>query len=68
MIVEQSLSHSRPPLLEEIPPAYQPDVYPLLFVSAALAERLNITRLLTLDRRHFSIVRPRHCPAFDLIL
>ncbi len=33
VIVEQSLSHSLPPLLEEIPPAYQPDVYPLLSMS-----------------------------------
>jgi hypothetical protein len=35
-------------------------------VIVALAERLKVTRLLTLDRRHFSIIRPRHCPAFDL--
>lgn len=33
----------------------------------ALAERLNITRLLTLDRRHFSVVRPRHARAFELL-
>ena len=26
----------------------------------ALAERLNETRIATLDRRHFSVVRPRH--------
>ena len=35
VIVEQSLLHSLSPLLEEIPPAYQPDVYPLLFMSEA---------------------------------
>ena len=35
VIVEQSLAHSLSPLLEEIPPAYQPDVYPLLFMSEA---------------------------------
>jgi hypothetical protein len=29
-IVESSLAHSLPPLLEDIPPDYQPDVYPLL--------------------------------------
>jgi hypothetical protein len=29
-IVAQSLAHSLPPLLEEIPQAYQADVYPLL--------------------------------------
>lgn len=33
----------------------------------ALAERLGITQLATLDRRHFSVVRPRHVDAFTLI-
>ena len=33
----------------------------------ALAERLEATTLATLDRRHFSAVRPRHAPAFDLL-
>ncbi|MHB8717354.1 MAG: type II toxin-antitoxin system VapC family toxin [Candidatus Dormibacteria bacterium] len=33
----------------------------------ALAERLRVTRLLTLDRRGFSVVRPRHCAAFELL-
>ena len=33
----------------------------------AMAERLNITRVLTLDLRHFRQVRPRHCPAFELL-
>lgn len=32
----------------------------------AVAERLNIRELLTTDRRHFSLVRPRHCQHFDL--
>ena len=32
----------------------------------ALAERLQIRELLTTDRRHFSLVRPRHCPHFEL--
>jgi predicted nucleic acid-binding protein len=32
----------------------------------ALAERLRITRVLTLDRRHFRFVRPRHCTAFEV--
>ncbi len=32
----------------------------------AVAERLKINELLTTDRRHFSLVRPRHCPSFDL--
>ena len=33
----------------------------------AMAERLKIHRLLTTDRKHFSIIRPRHCPAFELL-
>jgi len=33
----------------------------------AIAERLKITRLLTTDRRDFSLVRPRHCKAFELL-
>ena len=34
---------------------------------AATAERLNITRLLTLDRRDFQLVRPKHCASFELL-
>jgi predicted nucleic acid-binding protein len=33
----------------------------------AIAERLNVTDVATLDRRHFSIVRPRHTKAFTLL-
>ena len=33
----------------------------------AIAERRNITRILTLDRRDFSIIRPQHCPHFELL-
>ena len=33
----------------------------------ALAERLNITRVLTLDRRDFSIIRPAHCSYFEIL-
>lgn len=43
---------------------------PIGFVDASLvavAERLNIARILTLDRRHFSAIRPRHVPAFELL-
>ena len=32
----------------------------------AIAERLNITRILTLDRRDFQMIRPRHCASFEL--
>jgi uncharacterized protein len=33
----------------------------------AVAERLNILTVLTLDRRDFSLFRPRHCNGFVLI-
>ncbi|MFT4187387.1 MAG: PIN domain-containing protein [Aeromicrobium sp.] len=33
----------------------------------ALAERLDITGVATLDRRHFSVVRPRHVDALKLV-
>jgi predicted nucleic acid-binding protein len=43
---------------------------PLGIVDAAviaIAERLNLTEIATVDRKHFSIVRPRHVPAFRLL-
>ncbi|AUI62500.1 type II toxin-antitoxin system VapC family toxin [Amycolatopsis sp. BJA-103] len=33
----------------------------------ALAERLGVTRVATLDTRHFSVVKPKHIPAFTLL-
>jgi uncharacterized protein len=33
----------------------------------ALAERLGITEVATIDRRHFTTVRPRHVEAFTLL-
>ena len=33
----------------------------------ALAERLNITRICTFDRRDFSIFRPTHCDYLELL-
>jgi len=44
--------------------------FPLSFVDAAvvaIAERLEQTTIATLDRRHFSVVRPLHVPAFELV-
>ncbi len=32
-----------------------------------LAERLKITQIYTFDRRDFSIFRPQHCDAFELL-
>jgi predicted nucleic acid-binding protein len=34
---------------------------------AAVAERLNITRILTLDRRDFQILRPQHIDRFEIL-
>ena len=34
---------------------------------AAIAERLGIDTLATLDRRHFAPIRPRHTPSFTLV-
>jgi predicted nucleic acid-binding protein len=34
---------------------------------AALAERLGAVRIYTLDRRDFSILRPRHTSAFEVL-
>jgi len=33
----------------------------------AVAERLRVTEVATLDRRHFSVVRPAHVDAFTLL-
>lgn len=36
-------------------------------VVVAIAERLGETRVATLDRRDFTLVRPRHAEAFELL-
>lgn len=33
----------------------------------AMAERLKITKILTVDRRHFSIFKPEHCDSFEIL-
>lgn len=33
----------------------------------AIAERREITSVATLDRQHFTVVRPAHAPAFDIV-
>jgi uncharacterized protein len=33
----------------------------------AAAERLGVTEIATVDRRHFSVVRPQHAAAFALL-
>ena len=40
------------------------------FVDAAitaLAERLNITRILTVDQRDFRVIKPSHCDHFEIL-
>ena len=54
-IVAQSLAHSLPPLLEDIPAEYQPDVYPLL--------QMNTQELLKEAKRVFSAARWRQYEA-----
>ncbi len=34
---------------------------------AAIAECAGIRRILTLDRRDFSVIRPRHCETFEVL-
>jgi len=33
----------------------------------AVAERLGVRKILTLDRRHFGQIRPRHAPALEIL-
>jgi hypothetical protein len=33
----------------------------------AVAERLGVSEIATLDRRHFTVVRPRHVKAFTVL-
>jgi hypothetical protein len=33
----------------------------------AIAERPWVKKILTLDHRRFSLIRPRHCPALDIL-
>lgn len=36
-------------------------------ILVAVAERLNITKILTIDQRHFRLFRPKHCPVFEVL-
>ncbi|MGI8670833.1 MAG: type II toxin-antitoxin system VapC family toxin [Aridibacter sp.] len=36
-------------------------------VIVAMAERLEIEKILTVDRRHFGVFRPKHCETFELL-
>jgi uncharacterized protein len=43
------------------------DTGPLVALAVALAERLNAVDVATLNQQHFSVVRPRHCKAFNFL-
>lgn len=36
-------------------------------VIVALAERLDVERILTVDQRHFRMFRPKHCDSFEIL-
>lgn len=36
-------------------------------IIVAVAERLNISRILTVDARHFRMFRPKHCAGFEIL-
>lgn len=36
-------------------------------VIVAISERMNVTRILTIDQRHFRMFRPKHCVAFEIL-
>jgi predicted nucleic acid-binding protein len=36
-------------------------------VIVAMAERLKINRILTVDRRHFTLFKPSHCAFFEIV-
>lgn len=33
----------------------------------AISERLKVSKIMTTDRRHFSVIKPMHCDAFTLL-
>lgn len=54
--------------MEQIMNQYQDTAYDFTDVAImALAERLQISKICTFDRRDFSIFRPSHCDYFDLL-
>ena len=67
LVVEQ-LDDEDLPRIADLMHAYRD--FPLGFVDAsvvAVAERLKAREVLTTDRRHFGVVRPRHARAFTLV-
>ena len=67
-LVIEHLDDEDLPRIADIMHAYRD--FPLGFVDAsvvAVAERLEAREVLTTDRRHFGVVRPRHARAFTLV-
>jgi hypothetical protein len=60
------MRHTAAPLLMPIPVLTEVG-YLLECEKGAVAERLKADAIATLDHRHFSVVRPRHLPAFKLL-
>jgi hypothetical protein len=55
-------------LMEDIMTRYQDAEFDYADVSImAVAERLNITQIMTFDRRDFTMYRPSHCEYFELL-
>jgi predicted nucleic acid-binding protein len=74
----RQVSLGRPPVIDPVAADYaraaelveQYADFPLGTVDAliaAMAERLKVTTLFTLDQRHFGVIRPRHCDVFTLV-
>ena len=67
-LVVESLEDSDYPRIADVMRSYSD--FPLGFVDAsvvAMAERLEARVVLTTDRRHFGVVRPRHVRALTLV-
>ena len=66
-VVLESITHSDLERVTEILSQYADSQ--LDFVDGtivAIAERTNVTKILTLDRRDFSIIRPKHCDYLEI--
>ena len=52
----------------EVMNSYQDMLIGLVDASiVAVAERLKVAAVMTTDRRHFSVIKPKHCPSFTLL-
>ncbi|MCC7451264.1 MAG: PIN domain-containing protein [Anaerolineae bacterium] len=64
----ESITESDMAWMQAIMTQYQSAAFDFTDVSImAIAERLNITRICTFDRRDFAIFRPTHCAYLDLL-